>query len=226
MSLKRKLAIGAAGVLVLAGTGATYAANRDSGGDRDAFLNDVAKRLGVSRDKLDSALEGAFSDRLDDAVAEGRLSREQADDIEKRAKEHGGVPPFLGPHPDGPHLDFKGQGPLFGGIDAAADYLGLTPSQLRERLMSGISLADLARDRGKSVEGLRDAIESAVRKALDEAVDEERLTDSQRDRILEDLGDVIDRFVDRAPPEPPRLGERPKMPRLGHPPEMRFDMHP
>jgi len=103
VSLKRKLAIGAVGVAALAGAGGTYAATRGSGDDeRQAFLDDVAKRLRVSSDRLESALRGAFSDRLDAAVREGRVTRTQADEIERRMKEHGGAPPFLGPPPPGP----------------------------------------------------------------------------------------------------------------------------
>ena len=57
----------------------------------------------MSSQKLENALEGAYSDRLDAAVKAGRLTRSQADEIKKQAKEHGGVP-FLGGHgPRGPH---------------------------------------------------------------------------------------------------------------------------
>src|SRR3954469_15878408 len=112
-ALKRRIAGGAAGLALLAGAGgAAFAASSGSAGsgaqnDRDTFLNDVAKRLDVSPDKLKEAIKGAFSDKLDADIAAGRLTREQADRIKKEAEEHGGFP-LLGPGP-GP-----GPGPGFG----------------------------------------------------------------------------------------------------------------
>jgi DNA-binding phage protein len=224
--LKRNLAVGAAAVAALVGAGGTYAATRDPGSkERDAYLGDAAKRLGVSREKLESALSGAFSDRLDAAVKAGHLTRKQADAIKRRVKEKGGPPvlgggPFLG----GPRMfHHRVGGPFRGGVRAAAKYLGLTRAQLRDRLASGKSLAQVAEERGKSVDGLEKAIEDAVRASLDKAVSKKRLTGSQEQRILANLHDRIDDLVRRRPPEHMRFrggpGPRgPVGPRWGGPP--------
>jgi hypothetical protein len=100
-TLKRRFAAAAAGVALLAGAGGAYAVSKSggSGSGRDAFLNDVAKRLNVSPDKLKAALDGAMKDRLDAAVAAGRLTRAQADAIERHAQAEGGVPLLGGPEP-------------------------------------------------------------------------------------------------------------------------------
>ena len=83
-SLKQKAAVGAAGVALLAGAGGAYAATRSSPApgvaksrakitaQRNAFLDDVAKRLGTTRAKLEAALKGAAVDRIDAAVAAGQ----------------------------------------------------------------------------------------------------------------------------------------------------------
>jgi hypothetical protein len=60
-----------------------------------------------------------------------------------------------------------GGGP-FGG--AAAAYLGLTPAELRAQLESGKTLAQVAADRGKSVQGLKAAILAGAKTDLDAAV--------------------------------------------------------
>jgi hypothetical protein len=197
--IKRRIVISAAGLAVVAGAGGTYAATQGSGaGERQAYLNDVAKRLDVSPNKLRSALQGAFSDRLDAAVAAGRLTRAQADAIERRAKRDGGGPPLLGgppPFGPGPH-----GGPFRAGIDAAAKYLDLSEVRLHEQLESGKSLADVAKDRDKSVDGLKDAIKDAVRKQLDAAVDDKRLTKEQEQRMLDDLDSRIDEIVEHSGP--------------------------
>ena len=46
---------------------------------RSEYLNDVAKRLDVSPEKLSGALKGAYLDQLDKAVSDGRLTQAQAD---------------------------------------------------------------------------------------------------------------------------------------------------
>jgi hypothetical protein len=159
-TLKRRLAIGAAGLAVLGGAGGTYAATQGGPGDdeRKAFVNDAAKRLDVSPGKLQSALRGAFQDRLDAAVKSGRLTRAEADEIKRHAGRNGGPPGPLG---------VRHRGPVPPGIEAATKYLEISPARLHARLRAGKSLADIARERGKSVEGLKDAL----RKAFDARVD-------------------------------------------------------
>ena len=50
---------------------------------------------------------------------------------------------------------------------AAADYLGLSLTDLRAELRSGTSLADVAAAQGKSVSGLEDAMIAAMTSRLD-----------------------------------------------------------
>ncbi len=205
-SLKRKLAIGAAGIAVLGGGGAAYAVNKSNDNERQAFLGDVAKRLNVTPDKLNSALKGAFEDRLDAAVKAGRLTQAQADAIKKKVEQNGG-PPFLGPPPGargfgagGPHFlhRFGGPGgPVHDGIDAAAKYLGLTDKQLLDKLRSGKSLADVAGDQNKSVDGLKSAIKDSVKSNLDQAVKDKKLTQAQEDKILAGLDQRLNDLVNR-----------------------------
>jgi hypothetical protein len=201
--IKRRIAIGAAGLAVVAGGGGAYAASQSGDDEGKEYLEDAAKRLNVSPDRLEDALQGAFADRLDDAVKEGRLTKEQADRIKERVRERGGVPPFPGGPGGfgGPGRAFHhhGGGPIKAGFDAAAKYLGLSKAQLREQLSEGKSLAQVAKARNKAVDGLKDAIKDAAKKELDKAVSDKRLTDAQRDRILSHLDEMVDRVVDRSP---------------------------
>ncbi|HEX8064995.1 MAG TPA: hypothetical protein VF520_00560 [Thermoleophilaceae bacterium] len=213
-----------AAVAVLALAGGAVAVTRGGGDDeRKAFLNDAAKRLDVSPEKLSSALQGAASDRLDAAVAAGRMTKEQADAIKEHMKREGGVPFLGGPPPGGRH-----HGP-HAGIDAAAKFLGLTEAQLRQQVQSGKSLADVAKARDKSVDGLKDAIEAAIRKDLDRALADKRITKAQHDDMLSHLDEHVDRMVERTgPPGPPGGGRgfrggpdghgRPGGPGFGPPP--------
>jgi AraC-like DNA-binding protein len=227
LSLKRKVAGAAAGLALVAGAaGGAYAvSNRASSGDRQAFLNDVAKRLNVSPQKLKDAFAGALDDRLAADVKAGRITQAQADEIKRHASEHGGVP-FLGPPPGpggpggpGGPPPFGGPprfggpppgapGPIMAGLDAAAKYLGLTDPQLRTRLRSGKSLAQVASDQSKPLPGLKSAIEAAVKKDLDQAVAGKRITKAQEGQILSELHGRLDEIVNRKPGDRPRFGAR------------------
>src|SRR3954468_19115955 len=110
ISAKRKLAVGAAGLAVLAGGGGAYAAGStspspsaaakpaDRAAEQKAFLDDVAKRLNVTRDQLDVAIKGAAGARIDAAVAAGTITKEQGDAAKKALASGGlaGLGPFLG----------------------------------------------------------------------------------------------------------------------------------
>jgi len=214
ISAKRKLAAGAAGLAVLAGAGGAYAAGQSSpppkpvrfAAEQKAFLDDVAKRLNVPRDQLDAAIKGAAQDRIDAAVAAGRLTKEQGDAAKKRLQSGApllGPGGFGGPPPGGPgpHGRFGGPGPFFGGLDGAAGYLGLTEPQLRDQLHSGKSLADIAKaTSGKTVDGLEAAIKDAMTKRLDQAVKDGHLTSAQRDKIAAELDEHLDDVVNATPP--------------------------
>lgn len=205
--MKRKLAIGAAGLVVLGGAGAAYGVTQGGKDERQAFLNDAAKRLNVSPDKLQSALQGAFEDRLDAAVKAGRLSQAEADAIKKKIEQGGGPPAGLPGFGFGAerHFEFHGGlgGPIKAGLDAAAGYLDLTPKQLIEKLGSGKSLADVAGDQKKSVDGLKSAIKDSVKKQLDQAVTDKRITQDQENRILDKLDSRLDDVVNRRGLGPP-----------------------
>src|SRR5947209_97723 len=93
--MRNRLLIGAAVLAVAATAGGAYAATQSASNPRQAYLNDVAKRLGVSPGKLHAALTGAFLDRLNADVRAGRLTQAQANRIKQRLERGGGLP--LGP---------------------------------------------------------------------------------------------------------------------------------
>ena len=94
-SLKRNVVLVLAALAVAAFAGGAYAATQSSGPNtRQAFLNDVAKRLHVSPQQLSSALNGATTDQLQAEVKAGRITQAQANALEQRLK-NGGSTPFL-----------------------------------------------------------------------------------------------------------------------------------
>ena len=75
--------------------------------------------------------------------------------------------------------------------------LGLTPAQPRAQRAAGQSLADVAKARGKSVSGLRRAIEGTLKTRLDAAVKSGRLTAAQEQRILARFDQRLGALVQR-----------------------------
>jgi hypothetical protein len=206
--LKRRIVI-AAVVLGVAGLGGTALATSSSGGN--SFFDDVAHRLGVTPAKLQSAVNGALADRLNQLVKQGKLTRAEADQILKHAKASGGGFPLGGfplggfdHHFGGPgHFGFRhhgfGPGPAFGPMGGpfagVAKYLGVSTDALMKDLRSGKTLAAIAKANGKSVSGLESALIAPIRSHLDQAVKDKHLTKAQEQRFLAGITKGIDGFV-------------------------------
>jgi hypothetical protein len=204
--MKRRIAI-AAVALGVAGLGGTALATSSSSGN--SFFDDVAHRLGVSPAKLQSAVNGALADQLDQLVKQGKLTRAQADAILKQAKAHGGAFPFgdFGHHHFGGPGQFGfrhhgfGPGPFFapgpvgGPLAGVARYLGVSTDELMKDLRSGKTPAAIAKADGKSVSGLESALVAPIKSHLDAAVKDGRLTRAQEQHALGMIIKGIDDFV-------------------------------
>jgi hypothetical protein len=195
MAMRRKVIAGAAAALAVGGAGAGVAATRlaDSpSAESKAIVNDAAKSLGVEPSKLEAALQKAFEDRIDAAVAAGRLTKAQGEELKQRIES--GDFPLFGPPAFGP--GFGMPHPFFHGLDAAASYLGLTEEQLESRLESGKTLAQTAKAEDKSVDGLKAALVKDAKAKLDAAVKAGTLTKAEEQKVLQDLEQRIDDLVD------------------------------
>ncbi len=210
----RWLSIGAAVLAVVVGAGAAVAAS-GKGPSGSSFLGDVAKKLGISESKLTDAIRDVRIERIDAALARGEITKEQADALKARTRsdkaddEHGlpglGGPPLghgfglgrgHGMHGFGRGL---GLGHALGAgnvLDAASSYLGVTNRQLLESLGSGKSLSDLAKEKGKSVAGLKAAITKSIRTEVDKAVAAGTLTKAQGDKLYDTLAAGADKLVE------------------------------
>ena len=196
----KRMLIVATGLAVAAGAaGGAVAASQDDSpaAERQAFLNDAARHLGVTSAKLEAALKAAAIDRVDAALAAGKITKDEAQAL-KDAINSGKAP--LGA---GFGFGFRHHGDMHAGGDvlaAAAGYLGLTEAQLRTQLESGKSLADVAKAQNKSVDGLKSAILKEVESKLDQAVKDGHLTSAQRDQFLSEFKSHLDDLVNATPP--------------------------
>jgi len=187
-----KFVVGAAATsVILVGLGAAgaVAASRalSPSEESKAVIEDAAGQLGVEPDALSDALKQALKNRVDAAVEAGRLTEAQGAELKKRIDSEDGVPLFGGMRPGGHGPDHAGP---FGSLDAAAAYLGLTEVELRDELADQ-TLAEIATEKGKSV----DALTTAAEKKIDEAVAEGRLTQDQATELKADLDERIKSLV-------------------------------
>jgi ribosomal protein S20 len=197
MTRGKKLAFAAAGgaALLAVGLGAAgaVAASRilSPNEESKAVIDDAAAQLGVKPSELSDALKQALKNRVDAAVDAGVLTNEQAARLKERID--AGEYPFL----FGPGLDGHGFGMLGRHSDflvTAASYLGMSTDDLREAL-DGKTLADVAKDKGKSVSGLVAALVAAEEKKIDEAVADGRITKAQATEIKSGLQDRMQALV-------------------------------
>ena len=186
--MRQVLTIGA--LVAILAIGAGVAAADSIGTDQDAFLNDVAKRLNVTPAALKAALKGANDDRIDAAVAAGKITKAQGDAMKARSAQDGGVP-FFGGHRGGGFGHHDGPASLA----AAAKYLGLTEAELRTQLEAGKTLAEIAKAQGKTVDGLEKALTADAKAKLDAAVKAGTITQAQADELLKRTTDHLDDLV-------------------------------
>jgi hypothetical protein len=205
MKVSRKLVVGAVAGLAVAGAGAAIAATQfnDPKAESEAIIKDAAGQLGVQPNALSNALKQAYLNRIDAAVAAGQLTKAQGDAIKARIQSQdfpmlmpgfgfrNGPGPMGGP---GRHVEMRGLG-------AAADYLGLSQSELMTKLQGGKSLADIAKDQGKSVDGLVQALVNDAKKHLDQAVSDGHLTQAQETQILGQIKQHITDLVNGTAPQ-------------------------
>jgi hypothetical protein len=194
--------------LAAAGGGAVAATQSDP---EKSIIEDAAKRLDVTPKALRDALADAQRAELDKAVEAGRLTREEADRIKQRRLDEGHVLGGLrvgerfGGHghghggPGRGRFDHGGPGAA---IDAAAKALGLTRTQLFDRLRGGRSLADIARAEKHDLAGVKAAVRTALEADLDQAVKDGRLEQARAEDVLERFDERFDEFATRARPRP------------------------
>jgi hypothetical protein len=208
------ITLGVIAVAVVAAGSAVAATKLESPHAQEkAIINDAAGRLHVTPGALSSALKQALEDRVDAAVAAGRLTKQQGDELKARIAK-GQTPalggfgffgfghgrPGFGPEPRG---GMFGRGPAHGiveaGSRAVASYLGITQAQLHSALASGKSLAQIAKAHGKTTDGLVSTLVATAKSRLDKAVAAKHLTSAQEQAILGRLRTLFEGLVTHSP---------------------------
>ncbi|HZQ99877.1 MAG TPA: hypothetical protein VFC93_13800 [Chloroflexota bacterium] len=169
--------------------------------EAQAFLSDFASKLGKSPTDVLAAFKQAEKDQVASAVQAGRLTQQQADQVNQRIDQQQGIPfggPGFGERGHGP--GGPGFGP--GGDQALATWLGVQPADLMTALRSNQSLAQIAQAHGKSRDDLKQFLVQQEKARLDQAVQAGKLTQDQENQRLSDLSSRLDQMIDRTGPPP------------------------
>ena len=195
----KKLVTAITGIVLLGGAGGAIAATQGSSdGLRQAYLNDLANKLGVSSTTLTNDMKAALEDQISAAVAAGKLTPAQGDALKQRIEQSNGLPLIGGGFAHGGlGLGLRGGG-LRVGLSAAAQYLGVSEATLRSDLAAGKSLAQITTSiPDKSLSELESAITAAAKTRLDQAVSGGRITSQQEQQYLSNLSSELGSLVQR-----------------------------
>ncbi len=161
---------------------------------RDEFLNDLAGRLGVSRAQLDEALKGSALAMVDKALADNKITQDEADRIKEKINS-GDFPFFGGFRHHGPRG--MGFGICAGAkLEDIAGFLGVDASVVRDGLMNDQSLAQIAEAHGKSRDELKAFLIDNVTTKLNDAVKNQDITQKRADEALQNFKDHADDLID------------------------------
>lgn len=219
MKILRRWWVPAAAAVALTaaiGLGASVMAQTPAPGTDDgtSILDRVAQKLGISSDTLGEAIESSLNEEIDERVASGDLTQEQADAIKARIAALPDDALLGGPHGRG----FGGPGrhghfAMAVGADLA-EFLGITTEELRTELQAdGATLATVAAAHGKTRDELKSFLTSQIKARLDERVANGDLTQEEADERLANRTEKIDDIIDRELPGPGRFfGGREGMP--------------
>ena len=195
-----KAGIAAVALVVLAGAAVGLVAAQEDGNTptpaaqeqerpKDRFKERLAENLGISVEELEQAIQQTHLDLLDEAVAEGRITEEQAAEIRERIES--GEGPFFGkPHPR-PHC--RGERV----VGEVAEFLGVSEADVLAGLQSGQTLAQIAEANGKTRDELKSFLLSEVEEKVTAAVENGRITQERADEILANSSERIDALIDR-----------------------------
>jgi len=144
------------------------------------FIAKLAANLGIEQDKLTAAIETTKQQILDEAVAQGKLTREQADRIAAK-KDNNFCGLFgLGPAWLEPGKKLEGRS-----LERIASILGITLEELQAELESGKSIADIVSEHGLTMEQFRQKQQELRKAEILQQLNEGKITQEQADKMLQ-----------------------------------------
>ena len=210
MKILTKLAAAAAVAIVLGGSaigGIGHASAQEPGTPQAQrherpkldVLGKLAANLNITLDQLKSAIKATELQIVDELLADGTITQEQADKITEKinSSEGLGLGTFLGRrHHEGQqgHDRFR-KAVRREIIQSAAGAIGIEPKDLVAELKAGKSIAEVAAEHCVPLDDVKAQITSDATARLDELVANGKLTQERADTMLQKLTDNLDRIL-------------------------------
>ena len=197
-----KIGIGVVALIALAAVsiGIVGAQTDDDGnGPLGNFVARLAENLGITQGELEAAIDETQLELVDEKVADGSLTEDQAAQLRERIESGEGG--FFGPllrHKQGMR---HGGGGFSHGADIA-EFIGIEPDALREAIEGGQSIVQVAEANGVSEQELTDYLLGEIETKLAEAVESGKIDQATADEKLANAAEKIAECINReGPPE-------------------------
>ena len=174
MKRNKKILIAGLATLVVAGSltsvGFVYAASNNSP-SQTTFISKVAQVLGISDQKLTSAVSQVATDNINQMLKDGKITQVQASDMIARIKS-GNLPGFRGVGLPGIEMR-KGRMEL---LNYLSKYLGITTSDIQTQLDGGKSFTDIITAHGKNISDAKTNLIQQVTSFVNEEIKNGKIT--------------------------------------------------
>jgi hypothetical protein len=158
------------------------------------FIGHLAKDLGVSTDRVQSAMARAARQTLDDAVSRGDVTKAQADAIRSRLA----TQPICSVNLGGLGHHEMAKGAI---LNAAAKAVHTSPDQLHSQLAQGKTVSEIA-PAGMTEQQFATAFQSNLKTELDAQVKAGHITAAQETQALNAAPSIAQRLWNQGAPWP------------------------
>ena len=175
---RAKAATLTAAAVAVVGAGTAIGVAATSGGDdpQESFASALTEQVGadVTVEDIRAAREQVVTERLDQAVADGRITQEQADQMLERLRE-------------GPQDREERRAAREAAAQPIVEALGVTGEELHEARHDGTTLLELAEEKGVS----RADLEAAVTESIKIRAEAEGETAPTGDELAEQVDEIV-----------------------------------
>jgi hypothetical protein len=177
--------------------------------DCQAYLNHFAKDLNKSTSDVQKAAKQAFDQTVDDAVAQGKLTKAEGDALKAKFDANQLCTAQVGVIAHGAEM---AAGKALGqeSISAVASVLGISTDELMSDLRSGKTVKDLAAAKGMDETAFRAAYVAKIKSDLAALVSNKTITQAQADKYVQmaQNGPIPgwNGLQHKEPPKPPATG--------------------
>lgn len=168
-------------------------------------LAEIAAAQGISEADLVSALVANAQAHLDELVAAGELTAEEAAEKSAGLEERVTNAVNADPSERRVHRRHKRHGAA---LETLGEILGMTTDEIKDGFAAGQSIADMANAQGVDVDSVVDQLVAEAMERVDAAVEAGKIDAERAAEINEGLEENISERVNADPSERPERGER------------------